>query len=196
MEAWSKGRGILRCHNSRFGATELNPGFGHGRFHPFQDSEGRVVPTLYGASNVDGALSESIFHNVPVRGSEKAVRRSSLRPMLVSTVAARRDLALIQLHGHGLVRLGVSRSELIDSEVRHYARTAAWAAALHERQKDADGLVWVSRKFDTAFGLVLFGDRVDRSDLEVIEPPLPLFLGEGYDEIQRVAGLAGITILG
>lgn len=155
-----------------------------------------MVPTLYGASNVDGALSESIFHNVPVRGSEKAVRRSSLRPMLVSTVAARRDLALIQLHGHGLVRLGVSRSELIDSEVRHYARTAAWAAALHERQKDADGLVWVSRKFDTAFGLVLFGDRVDRSDLEVIEPPLPLFLGEGYDEIQRVAGLAGITILG
>jgi hypothetical protein len=154
-----------------------------------------VVPTLYGASNIDGALSESIFHNVPVRGSERAVRRSSLRPMQVSTVASRRDLTLIQLHGHGLARLGVSRAELIDSEVRHYARTVAWAAALHERQKDADGMIWVSRKFDTAFGLVLFGDRVDRSDLEVVEPPLPLFLGEGYDEIQRIAGLAGITVL-
>jgi RES domain-containing protein len=195
VEIWPGGRGIVRCHDSRFGATEFNPGSGHGRFHPFQSSRGTVVPTLYGASSLDGALSESIFHNVPVRGSDRAVRHSSLRSMQVSTVAARRDLTLIQLHGHGLGKLGVSRAELIDSEVRQYARTAAWAAALHVRQRSADGLIWVSRKFDTAFALVLFGDRVDRGDLEVIEPPLPLFLGEGYAEIQNRAGLAGIIVL-
>jgi hypothetical protein len=115
--------------------------------------------------------------------------------MQVSTVAARRDLTLIQLHGHGLRRLGASRAELIDSEVWQYARTAAWAAALHFRREGADGLIWVSRKFDTAFALVLFGDRVVRSDIEVIEHPLPLFLGDGYAEIQRIAGLASITII-
>jgi hypothetical protein len=195
METWPRGQGIVRCHDSRFGATEFNPGLGHGRFHPFQDSRGDLVPTLYGASSLDGALSESIFHNVPVRGPGRAIRHSALRPMQVSTVAARRDLTLIQLHGHGLGRLGVSRAELIDAEVRQYVRTAAWAAALHIRQKGADGLIWVSRKFDTSFALVIFGDRVARGDLEVIEPPLPLFVGAGYDEIQRWAGLAGITVL-
>lgn len=153
------------------------------------------MPTLYGANTLDGALSESIFHNVPVRGEGKAIRRSALTPMQVSTLAARRDLTLVQLHGHGLARLGVSRAELIDSEARFYVRTAAWAAALHSRLEAADGLVWVSRRFDTSLALVLFGDRVARSDLAVAKPALPLFVGEGFAEVQRVAEQAGITIL-
>ena len=153
------------------------------------------MPTLYGASDLDGSLSESIFHNVPVRGPGKAIRLSALRPMLVSTIAARRPLTLVQLHSHGLKRLRVSRIELIESEARQYSRTAAWAATLHAAMEGADGLIWVSRKFDTSFSLVLFGDRVRRSDLEVIEPPVPLFLGAGFAEVQRAAELAGITIL-
>jgi RES domain len=195
VEVWPRGRGIVRCHDSRFGATEFNPGFGRGRFHPFRDSRDAVVPSLYGASTLDGALSESIFHNVPARGSGKAIRRSVLKPMQVSTIAARRDLKLVQLHGHGLSRLGITRAELIDAEARQYSRTAAWAEALYTRVEKADGLVWVSRKHETSFALVLFGDRADRSDLEVIEPPLPLFVGDGLEEIQRIANLAGIAVL-
>jgi hypothetical protein len=197
VETWPSGHGIVRCHDSRFGATELNPGLGRGRFHPFRDSLGAVVPTLYGASSLDGSLAESVFHDVPIRESKgrREIDRRDLRPMLVSTIAARRELTLIQLHGHGLMRLKVSRTELIDSETRQYARTVAWGAALHAAIKGADGLIWVSRKFDTSFSLVLFGDRVRRSDLEVIEPPVPLFLGAGFAEVQRIAELAGITIL-
>jgi RES domain-containing protein len=154
-----------------------------------------VVPTLYGASTLEGALSESIFHNVPVRGPKKRIRRYRLKPLLVSTIAPRRDLKLVQLHGHGLDRLGVSRAELIDSRARQYPRTVTWAAALHTRREDADGLIWTSRKHDTSLALVLFGDRVRRDDLKVIEPPMPLFSGDGYAEVQRLADLAGITIL-
>jgi hypothetical protein len=115
--------------------------------------------------------------------------------MLASAIAARRDLTLIQLHSHGLPRLGISRAELIDSEAESYARTVAWAAALHARLPEADGLIWVSRRFDTSFALVLFGDRVARADLEVVDPPIPLFLGAGFAEVQRIAELAGIVIL-
>lgn len=156
-----------------------------------------MVPTLYGASSLDGSLAESVFHDVPIRESKgrREIDRLDLRPMLVSTIAARRELTLIQLHGHGLMRLKVSRTELIDSETRQYSRTVAWGAALHAAVKGADGLIWVSRKLDTSFSLVLFGDRVRRSDLVVIEPPVPLFLGAGYAEVQRVAELAGITVL-
>jgi len=195
VETWPGGRRIVRCHDSRFGATELNPGLGHGRFHPFEDSHGHKVPTLYGASTLDGWLAETVFHQVPVRGPEKLIRRDSLRPMLVSTIASRRDLALIQLHGYGLTRLGVTHGELIEAEARQYSRTTAWAAALHARLQGADGLVWVSRKHDTSRALVLFGDRIARGDLEVVDPPLPLFLGPGYAEVQRAAEQAGITIL-
>ena len=80
-------------------------------------------------------------------------------------------------------------------EARHYSLTAAWAAALYARVEKADGLVWVSRRHDTSFALVLFGDRAARSDLEVIEPPLPLFVGNGLEEVQRIGNLAGITVL-
>jgi hypothetical protein len=154
-----------------------------------------VVPTLYGANTLDGALSESIFHNVPVRGAKKFIRLSRLKPLLVSTIAPRRDLKLVQLHGYGLDRLRVSRAELIDSRARQYPRTAAWAAVLHARREDADGLVWMSRKHDTSLALVLFGDRIGRDDLEVIEPPMPLFSGDGYVEVKRAAEQADITIL-
>jgi len=115
--------------------------------------------------------------------------------MLVSTIAARRSLTLIQLHGFGLKRLQVSRAELIESVARRYSRTVEWAAVLHGALEEADGLIWVSRQLDTSFSLVLFGDRVHRDDLEVIEPPVPLFLGDGYAEVQRIAELAGIAIL-
>jgi len=195
VETWLGGSGIVRCHDSRFGATEFNPGFGRGRFHPFPDSLGLAVPTLYGASNLDGSLSESVFHNVPVRGRGKSILRSTLRPMMVSTIAARRDLTLIQLHGYGLTRLGVSRAELIDTDSRHYARAVAWASALHACLEGADGLVWVSRRFDTSFALVLFGDRVLRSDLEVVDPPVPLFPDPGFAAVQRAAEEAGILII-
>ena len=185
----------MRCHDSSFGATEFNPEFGHGRFHPFRGDEGEVVPTLYGANTLEGALSESIFHNVPLRGPLRSIRRSVLRPMQISVLAPRRELRLVQLHGFGLRRLGLSRADLIETEVRHYSQTASWAAAFHARSKEVDGLVWVSRLHDTAFALVLFGDRVARADLEVVEPPMPIFLGEGFSRVEDAAEKADITIL-
>ncbi len=37
---------IWRCHGSKLGAGEFNPGLGRGRFHPFVDGEGVPVPTM------------------------------------------------------------------------------------------------------------------------------------------------------
>jgi RES domain len=194
-QTWPQGRQIVRCHDSRFGATEFNPGFGCGRFHPFQDRAGRGVPTLYGASSLDGAFSETLFHNVPVRGPDRIVRRGSLKPMLISTLAPGRDLTLVQLHGHGLSRLGILRSELIETDPDHYRETVRWAQALHAWAESVDGLVWVSRQHDTSSALVLFGDRILREHLRVIEPPLPLYADPGFELVERVAEQAGISVV-
>lgn len=194
-EVWERGRPLVRCHNVRFGATEFNPGIGRGRFHPILSRGWRPVPTLYGADGAEGALSETVFHNVPMRGPGKVVLRSSLRPLLLSTLTAARDLALAQLHGFGLPRLGVTRGELIESEADQYERTADWARALHDADRRLDGLTWISRQHDDARAVVLFGDRVARADLKVEEPPLVLFAGRGFDRVREAAEQAAITIV-
>lgn len=195
LETWEAGRLLLRCHSVRFGATEFNPGLGVGRFHPFTDAGGYRVSVLYGADTFDGALSETVFHGVATAGRARLVRHSSLLPLVVSTLRPRRDLVLVQLHGHGLRRLGVERSFLIDSDADSYPNTALWAQALYTAPRRLDGLTWVSRQHDTSRALVLFGDRVERRNLEVAEAPLPLFIGAGLERAQLAAEAAGVTIV-
>jgi hypothetical protein len=195
VEEWKRGTPIIRCHNVQFGATEFNPGLGRGRFHPFSDPAGQTVATLYGASSIEGALSETVFHDVPVRGPARRIRASSLLPLVISTVVAKRTLRLVQLHANGLRRLQVSRAELIDGGSRKYAATALWARALHRCREDLDGLVWISRLHDTSRALVLFGDRVPRACLEVVESPLLLSSGRGLRKVRQVAEESDITIV-
>jgi hypothetical protein len=104
-------------------------------------------------------------------------------------------LKLVQLHGFGLRRLELSRTDLLESDLSHYERTASWARALHDWNEEVQGLVWVSRQHDTSLALVLFGDRVPRRDLEVVKAPLPLAKGVGLKKVRLAAELAGITIL-
>jgi hypothetical protein len=196
IETWESGRPLIRCHRSDYGATEFNPGKkgNLGRFSPFPDSAGRIVPYLYCADSAYGAISETVFHDVPVRGPGRAVSRARLLPMLISTLAPRKTLILAQLHGFGLRRLQVSRAELIESEADQYERTAAWARALHTCRTDLHGLVWMSRQHDPSRALMLFGDRLLREDLEIAEAPLPLYNGSGLERLQIAADLADIAI--
>jgi RES domain-containing protein len=173
---------------------DFNPGRGIGRFHPFRDARGNVVPTLYAAEDREGSLSETVFHSVPVRGPGKRIRRVVLKPLVVSTLVCNRDLRLAQLFGFGLRRLGVNRVKLIEASKRQYPRTAAWAQAIHGCDERIDGLVWVSRPNDGTRSVVLFGDRVPASTLRSIGDPLPLNGGPGYDAVLSAADQAGIVL--
>lgn len=153
------------------------------------------MPILYGADALEGGLAETVFHNVPIRGEHRAVTRSSLLAKVISVVAPRRDLKLVQLHGFGLRRLELSRTDLLESDLSQHERTSSWARALHDWSEEVQGLVWVSRQHDTSLALVLFGDRVQRKDLEVVKAPLPLAKGVGLKKVRWAAELAGITIL-
>jgi hypothetical protein len=168
---------------------------GIGRFHPLQDAHGDIVPILYAAENLEGALSETVFHSIPIRGTYKAIRTVVLKSLVVSTLACQRDLRLVQLFGFGLRRLGVSRLNLIEASKRQFSRTAAWAQALHACNERPDGLVWVSRPNDGTRSLVLFGDRVPASTLRIVGAPIPLASGPGFGEVQKAAEKAGILIL-
>lgn len=153
------------------------------------------MPTIYGASTVEGALSETLFHDIPVGDAFRVVERSVLRPLLISVVSARRPLRFAQLHGFGLGRLGLKRASLIEAEAPAYPATARWAAALHACAERFDGLVWTSRQHDTSSAVVLFGDRIERRDLELLDAPMPLYLGHGYRRVLEAAEAAGIAVL-
>jgi hypothetical protein len=194
--SWPAGHPIIRCHRIDRDATEFNMSNASGRFRPVIN-HGVIVPTLYGADLVQGALSETVFHDVPVRGPGRRVQRKSLITLMRSTFIAKRDLRLVQLHGAGLTRLGVTHGELIESSSIQYRDTAVWAQALHDHA-DYDGLVWRSRQFNDSYAVMLWGDRVDRfTDLEAdpTTTSLPLFAGAGFEEVQQLADDCGITVI-
>lgn len=194
IHEWESGRPIVRCHDASLGASEFNRTPSAGRFRPLR-ARGRILGTIYGAADDAGAIAESLFRPVPVGGPVRRVRRARLVPVLMSTLTSRRTLRLASLHGHGLRRVGASRVQLIDSEADQYPVLADWGQALHDCPAAPDGIVWRSRLYDDSYALMLFGDRVRRTDLAVIAPPLPLAVGRGLERVMELAELADITIV-
>src|SRR3954465_7643726 len=136
-----------------------------GRFQPCTADRRRTpLPVLYGAGDVDTALSETVFHDLPIRGS-KHLAHAQLVHRLGVALIARRDLLLVDLTSDGPRRRGLTRGELIESDSRSYPQTAAWARALHDHAERVDGLLWASGQRDTGRALLLFGDRVKASEL-------------------------------
>lgn len=193
LTVWPKGELLIRIHLLAFRSTQFNPGGSgvQGRFHFFADATGTVVPILYGADAEDAAIAETVFRDVRSGG---VVLRPRLAGLGIAEVRPNRDLRLVELYGYGLKRLGLHPHELTSTDPTEYAGTVAWAKALHAAAVDADGLVWMSHQFNTRRALMLFGDRVEESDLTG-GPPLLLASGAGLDAVERCANEARITIV-
>ena len=194
LRTWEAGTPIFRCHNASWGATEYNGSPSPGRFRPFDDDR-RVVPTIYGADVFEGALSESVFHDVPVRGGSRKVLAHRLRPVVRNVFAPKEPLKLVALTSRGLARLGLHRTELIDTPPDAYPFTARWASALYAHETRPHGLLWVSRQYDESYAVVLFEPRVPRDTLEVVDVPLPLGGDPGLGMVRTAAEEAGIALV-
>lgn len=199
---WPAGEQIVRVYNSNspaaassfYAGTDDRPG----RFNPFKPARKRKsVPVIYGADRLEGAISETVFHDVPVRGT-RIVDATRFQHHLAVSLSPERDLSLADLTGLGLGRIGVSRGELIDSDPRSYPQTVLWARAIHDHSARFDGLMWVSRQFDRSRAVMLFGDRVTPDELpqDDFSIPTALRIGAGLDEVLALAADAGITVTG
>ena len=129
-------------HPDRYPSDAFNPGRhgDRGRFHPLRDASGRLVPT-YAADCIDGALSETAFHNV---FAGDAIMRSRLEGHCLTRIELTRDILVADLSGHGLRRLGLTRGQLLDSGAAHHAEIAGWAEAIHRSMESLHGMIWVS----------------------------------------------------
>jgi hypothetical protein len=172
---WGSGRTMHRVHDAAYAANLFHPGTaGNARFSPIRDEAGLVIPTLYAATTPRGALMETIFHDVPYKSGFKRVSISRMAGKLHSTVTFQVDFRLIDLSRIALRKLGVAPSHLIDTTKAHYSETRRWAEALYAQYPKAQGLRWTSRQDDRSQAVVLFGNRVQPSDIEPTGNSTPL----------------------
>ena len=163
---WPLGREIHRIHLDVYGGCQFNPGnAGNARFSPIRNGAGDSIPTLYGGTTFDCAAMETVFHDVPIAPGLKTFDKAKLANQVYSTIAPSRGLTLADLSSTALMNLGLSRTDLIDTEKDRYPGTRKWAEAIHAACPFVEGLCWVSRQDDRAFAVVLFGDRVSATDL-------------------------------
>jgi hypothetical protein len=194
VAVWQAERPIVRVHPASYQPSQFNPGGQSTRFRPFTDADG-IVPTMYGASDFDGALSETVFHDLPHPAVGQVVTHAALYPLVRSLVLPTRDLQLVQLAGYGLDRLGVTREQLITSPPEEYEQTARWGEALYHTGKQPDGLLWVSRQYELSNAVMLFGRRVHEHELRFdYLDVLPLWTGTGLADVMQAAAQARITI--
>ena len=113
----------------------------------------------------------------------------------LSRLVLQADLRLVDLTGLALRRFGLTRGQLLEAPARCYRQTACWAEALHEASSIAHGLMWVSRQFDTARAVVLFGDRVGDAVLRPAGSTEPLDCGRGFRRVCEAAGIANVAVI-
>ena len=166
LMSWGAGEIMYRVHDDVYAVDSFNPSpRGNARFSPIHDSAGDVIPTLYAATTPQGALMETIFHDVPYKPGFKRVSVGRLEGKLSSTLAFLSDFQLIDLGKVGLRRLGIHPHDLIDTTKAHYPETRKRAELLYTAYPQAQGLIWPSRQDDRARAVVLFGTRVGATEL-------------------------------
>ena len=125
---------LWRVHPASYRAAEFNPGkSGNARFSPIRRPDGAIIPVLYGASTLAGAIMETVFHDVPTPpgGYILDIERLREQDLVVSRVRPKRRLQAVDLSTKGLKRLGLHRTDLVDTPVTAYPLTRDWAEWLH-----------------------------------------------------------------
>lgn len=192
---WDEQRPITRICAAARQPNSFNTGPHAGRFRPFNAGQPDPVPTLYGANHVDGALGETIFHDVPPGTAPWTVARATLYGRLRTILVPQRKLRLVDLTGWAHKALKIEGSALVACDPVEYPVTAQWAERFHELPTRPDGLYWRSRQYDRVFALMLFGDRVHERELRVIfDETIPLWQGDGLGEVLVAAERANVTI--
>ena len=198
FETLEAGAPLVRIYDRHYSPDEFNPTAGSARFRPVYDSRGAIVPTAYGAHDPETAISEAVLRGVTALHTgipRRRLYRLELEGLRLAVLRADRPLRLVRLHGAGLTRLGILRSDLIDSAESEYSYTAEWAQALYGLRERPHGLAWTSRQNDSARAFMLWGGhRVQRTWLRLDGDPIELDSDPGLDLVRAVCADAGVDV--
>ncbi|WP_312741889.1 RES family NAD+ phosphorylase [Cedecea neteri] len=200
-ETLPAGKILYRCHALTWPGNSFNPGrelsgndYG-ARFSPFKDRQGRMVPSLYAADSMAGALAETLFHDL-IGGERRGFL--SIRPWRhwgMSQLVLRRELTLVTLKTADLYRMGLSKQFFLLSDRLVYPQTQRWARAIHDQNPAIDGMVWKSRQHDDSSAFLFYGDRTRPEDLAFQREACGIFsTAEVVEEIVKMADRLGIVL--
>lgn len=157
------GTTLWRCHRTDypaigFKAVEAHTLFGGSRFDCTAEDP---YPYLYATLEPTTALAEVLLRSMdfdPELGT-RLVSWSQASRYTLARIATAVDLTLISLRTEEDLAAVCQTTWLLDSEPEDYARTRYWAQELRRQAKEAQGLLWQSRRHRPREALVLFGDR-------------------------------------
>jgi hypothetical protein len=134
-----------------------------------------------------------VLHDLSSR-RRRTIPFDRIEDKAIARVFPTRDLRLAAFHGYGLKRAGVKRTQLIDALPPSYPQTAMWGQKVYEHPEEVDGIVWMSRQFDSQKALMLWGGRVADPDIVVVGGSLLLLTaGRGYEIASAAALNAGFA---
>lgn len=150
------GTELWRVHHGDHGPIWFGPaagGFAGGRF----DAPAGEFKTLYVAATLTGAFVETVL-----RRAARIVARPFVDQRAFSILTTLRPLRLVQLHGQGLIQLGVT-GDVCAGDI--YAPSQRLALALYEAY-ELDGIAYRARHNNDEICFALNG-RVKAETLEV-----------------------------
>lgn len=142
-------------------------GLGNPRFSPlFDPVTGKPIPTIYAAKSERGAIAEIVLHDVPnpSAGYQHDLERDYRANLHLSRIRAP-AARLVNMTTMGLQAAGLAPAHLFEGDKDDYARTSEWAQWIWQDMPQAQGLRWMSKRDNQSEVIMLFGDRVDASDV-------------------------------
>lgn len=178
-----------RVHKNQYLPNIFNPSVkGNARFSPIRNTRGDIIPTLYAATTMQGAMMETVFHDVPYKKGIKTVFKRHLAGEVHSTLMFHVDFNLVDLSKVALRKMGIKPEHLISTTKAHYPETRAWAEALYAEYPAAQGLLWTSRQDDRCNAVVLFGSRIEPSEFSATGTSTTLMTaGVVWDPVSQLA---------
>ena len=163
--------------SGKYGATDFNDsGRGDARFSPLRNpANGSVIPTLYIAATVEGAISELVLHDVPTPSTGHVHDWERDKAGLLHMSELEADMLLLaDLQSQGLQAAGLEQWQMFGANGTDYPRTRAWALHVWSAMPKAQGLLWMSTRDNEGAVAMLFGDRVSPTQLRMATAPVPI----------------------
>jgi RES domain len=170
---------------------------GNARFSPLEHA-GAIIPAMYAATSVQAALMETVLHDAPIPSAGFILTLEPAKdPRRVVRLLPSMPLKLADLSTVGLRRLGLSRSDVIDSDKTHYPDTQALAQWIYAACPDVQGMAWTSRQDDAAQAIVLFETRLRLTGctLTPFEPATDFFGGPHHAALIELVDRLGASLM-
>ena len=187
----------MRVAIDNLGSTEPSSAAAPRRFSPVVDSNGRRVPVLYAGEDLECALGETVFHDLPDSAAVPAeIFRADLLTLRAGTITSTVDLVLADLTDPALALSGYARTEVVDTPPGEYETTGEWGQHTWDTT-EAAGIAWNSRRTPDRHSYLLFvtARTVTRRQLRVIQPPVPLYDQDGLAAVMEAAATRNVTVV-